>query len=328
MLIFVKTIASMKKILFTLSIAAALLAGVSCKKDNNAPKYSEILGLWESVDPSDMSSQYIIMINTNEYVEKNIAGTTALDADEIKYQDSDIAKITSIEKEETDIVEGNVWKITFKEYESPVYVFGVDGETAKICWATLAPGGHNLLRRINTGVKFTYHYVPASAVDLGLSVYWATFDMIEPFPNLDPEKTFFNNWYNKNYVNMLFAFPDDEPVREALGRKWRMPSKAEWEELFAKCNFSLPYSQIGTDIQFINAISNEPGYENSFISLPLAGYVYNGNKYSIGHGAFWSSSNEGTGYYGTDIATNSQEMSQYAKSAQLTIRPVWDPNME
>ena len=84
MFIFVKMNASMTKFLFALSIAAVLLAGVSCKKDNvqqgteapegpdgpvgpvnppeDPPEYAAILGLWSETITGEEEPCYVLSI--------------------------------------------------------------------------------------------------------------------------------------------------------------------------------------------------------------------------------------------------------------------------
>ena len=58
----------------------------------------------------------------------------------------------------------------------------------------------------------------------------------------DPNNDYFENWIYSGSSSFyspgkLYTFPESDPVHEAFGGKWRMPTKEEWEELFDNCSW-------------------------------------------------------------------------------------------
>lgn len=146
--------------------------------------------------------------------------------------------------------------------------------------------------------------LPEGAVDLGLSVYWASCNLGASTPN---EKGNFYAWaeteptsrstvkdYKWSVDNNTFSkyCPADQPAywdgtgdpdnkitldieddaaRAALGGKWRIPTIEEWEELVSKCTY--------TGGKFI-------GKNGNSISLPIAGGTF---EIDAHYGYYWSS---------------------------------------
>lgn len=334
MLIFVKTCVIMKKILLTLSIAAALLAGVSCKKDNTTapPEYAAILGLWELCSADGVATYDIISISETDYVEKNIF-KSFLELDELVYEDSDCTKVESISKVQSDLVDSDVWEIALDGWHSR-FIYDVSGETAKLVyWPLEQEPTVYLLRAIKKDIKLTWHYVPKSAYDLGLSVYWGAFDMQTSYPSgFDPDKDYFENWISSGSSSFyspgkLYTFPENDPVNETFGGKWRMPTKEEWEELFDNCSWM---QETNEDVSFplMIARSTKPGYETEYLVLPMNGYIYNSTRQYNGQGYFWSSDPDSDSKHFCARIENEQRLIvSMNNTAEVAIRPVWDPNM-
>ena len=322
----------MKKILFALSIAAVLLAGVSCKKDNVKPEYAAILGQWELCSEDGVVTHDIISISESDYVEKTIF-KSYLDLDELVYEDSDCAKVESITKVQSDLVDSDVWKIALEGWTSR-FIYDVSGETAKLVYWPLDENPTvYLLRAVKKNIKLTWHYVPRSAIDLGLSVYWAAFDMQTTYmTGFNPDNDYFENWIDTGSSSFyspgkLYTFPESDPVQETFGGKWRMPTSAEWEELFNNCSW---FQETRENVSFplMTARSTKPGYETEYIVLPMNGYIYNNTRQYDGHGFFWSSDKSSVdAHYSAHIHTNTRELMSASDNAQIAIRPVWDPKM-
>lgn len=79
----------------------------------------------------------------------------------------------------------------------------------------------------------------------------------------------------------------DDVARQTLGGTWRMPTKAEWQELFDNCTW-LWTTRDGVEGNLVT--SNVPGYESASIFLPATG-VYSSNKFLGLHtyGSYWAS---------------------------------------
>ena len=148
------------------------------------------------------------------------------------------------------------------------------------------------------------------AIDLGLSVKWATmnvgattpegygdyfawgetstkdtYNWSTYFDTNDGGYTFtkYNNEGGKTVLDL-----EDDAAHVNLGGSWRMPTKAEWQELLDNCTWTWT-TQNG--INGYKVTSNIAGYTDKFIFLPAAGYRYGGGLDLVGSlGYYWSSS--------------------------------------
>lgn len=166
--------------------------------------------------------------------------------------------------------------------------------------------------------------LPAGAVDLGLSVYWASCNLGASKPTeyggyfqwagtKDVSDTsIYLDWNNcpyhigSNYssgwskynTKSSYGTVDNNTVLEAkddaasvaLDGKWRIPTDAEWSELRNTDNCSWTWTTIdgvcGYKVQ-----SKKSGYTDKWIFLPAAGYRYDDYLYDVGSsGDYWSSS--------------------------------------
>lgn len=80
-------------------------------------------------------------------------------------------------------------------------------------------------------------------VDLGLSVRWASFDL---GASNDTEQGSLVNWsvnYNPDNIpeKLNISGTDEDQATKMLGNGWRTPTKEEFEELIAKCNWDQMY---------------------------------------------------------------------------------------
>ena len=129
-------------------------------------------------------------------------------------------------------------------------------------------------------------------VDLGLSVQWATmnvgaekasdcgsyFSWGETCTKSDYTWSAYKHGTSADELNK-YTYADDamtlEPSDDAAtanwGEGWRMPSRAEWEELCNKCNCTWEWTSIdGTPGYAVT--SKKPGCTDKSIFLPAAGY--------------------------------------------------------
>lgn len=169
---------------------------------------------------------------------------------------------------------------------------------------------------------------PSGAVDLGLSVYWATCNLYEsgfvssPYAygslyawgeTKDKREYDWSTYkfgtsssgpFSKYNTNKSFGTVDNKTVLEEaddvahvkLGGHWRMPTNAEWAELLTKCT-CVWATQDGTNGLKVT------GKNGNSIFLPAAGQMSHSVAYnnSIGYsGSYWSSSlSVGTPYQPT-----------------------------
>ncbi|MBR0053524.1 MAG: leucine-rich repeat protein [Bacteroidales bacterium] len=172
-------------------------------------------------------------------------------------------------------------------------------------------------RRVECNVTVTYS-VP-EAVDLGLPVKWASFNLGAAVPEgagsfygwgeVEPKLNYTWTLYpfaqrsqflltkyctDANYGNEGFTDgktlldPEDDAATVNLGGKWRMPTDVEWVALTSSTNFDWVWDDTQKGYTVTSKI---PGYEGKSIFLPAAGYCRNVTLYSEDScGLYWASS--------------------------------------
>lgn len=172
-------------------------------------------------------------------------------------------------------------------------------------------------KQVECNVTVTYS-VP-EAVDLGLSVKWASFNLGAAVPEgagsfygwgeVEPKLNYTWMLYplaqrsqylltkyctNANYGNDGFTDgktlldPEDDAATVNLGGKWRMPTNEEWIALTSSANFDWVWDDTKKGYTVTSRIS---GYEGNSIFLPAAGYRRDITLYSEGDcGLYWTSS--------------------------------------
>lgn len=181
----------------------------------------------------------------------------------------------------------------------PIYVPGRSLETYKTAdvWITYAD-------RIKP--------IPPEAIDLGLSVKWASFNLGANSPEeygdyyawgeTEPKTTyswstylFSNNYsgpfskYNTNSSfgtldNKTVLEPEDDAAKKIFGEYWRIPTDEEWGELIAQCTWKALKQNGIYGIKFTGPNGNS-------IFLPTAGSRTGTNLSNAGTiGYYWSSS--------------------------------------
>ena len=158
-------------------------------------------------------------------------------------------------------------------------------------------------------------------IELGLSVKWASFNVGSLKPEeygdyyawgetetKDTYNWFTYKWCNGSYStltkynnsdscgtvdNKTVLDPEDDVAHVKWGGSWRMPTKAERDELIKNCTWTW-YSSDNTEFNGVagyKVTSNKSGYTDRFIFLPAAGYrqdkLLNGAGYG---GSYWFSS--------------------------------------
>ena len=159
-------------------------------------------------------------------------------------------------------------------------------------------------------------------VDLGLSVNWATFNVGASKPEgsgvfyawgeTEPKENY--SWSTYKWCNGTFDSltkyntksdygtvdnktvldPEDDVAHVKWGGSWRMPTKAEWDELKNNCIWTW-YDSGNTEFGGVpgyKVTSNLSGYTDRYIFLPAAGGRYGTSLTALGWscGRYWSSS--------------------------------------
>ena len=196
---------------------------------------------------------------------------------------------------------------------------------------------------------------PAEYIDLGLSVKWATCNLgakySEDYGNyiawgeIEPKTQYFWTTYKlcegsystitKYCSSSDYGFVDNKTILEPKddaatvnwGGAWRMPTNAEFSELYEKCTC------IWTTINGINGLLATSTINNNSIFLPAAGRSEDGTFQEIGFGGYyWTNEMQ---YDSTRLPFNGscgqfynirndfyQNIGGYSRCEGLTIRPV------
>ena len=160
---------------------------------------------------------------------------------------------------------------------------------------------------------------PSGAVNLGLSVCWATCNLGATSPEqrgnsyawgeTEPKTTFgwanykwangsFKtltkyNWDSKYGVvdNLMTLELSDDAAHAVLGSTWRTPTKEEYEELFSKCKYEF---YVMNGVAGLLVTSMLEGYTSNSIFFPGPSYDTSNCR-----GYYWTSSLKDTGHHKT-----------------------------
>ena len=162
--------------------------------------------------------------------------------------------------------------------------------------------------KFTSGSKPDDGYVPDGAVDLGLSVHWASvnvgassaYDAGSYFAWGETTSKKSYSWETYSHSpsrtagdmgtynatdNLQVLYPEDDVAHERYGGNWRMPTSAEWQELRDKCTWE--EDKDGEQLLGYQITSKVNG---KTIYLPVSGYM-NGEELVDGNKArYWSSS--------------------------------------
>lgn len=187
----------------------------------------------------------------------------------------------------------------------------------------------------------TYHLGVSGAVDLGLSVKWATMNVGASAPGdygdyyAWGETVTKSNYDWSTYLDSpnrdgksftKYALdkntqldPEDDVAHVKLGGEWRMPTKAEQDELREKCSW-IWTTYGGHNGYFVI------GSTGNAIFLPAAGYHSDTTIYDAGsYGCYWSSSlYSGDSYYAYYLDFHSSDVDWYGSGRYdgLSVRAV------
>ena len=189
----------------------------------------------------------------------------------------------------------------------------------------------------------------AQAVDLGLSVKWAninvgaespedygnyyawgetstkeTYNWSTYFDTNDGGNTFtkYNNEGGKTVLD-----PEDDAAHVNWGGSWRMPTKAEWQELLDNCRWTWT-TQNG--INGYKVTSNKAGYTDKFIFLPAASYRDGSDLDGVGsYGFFWSSSlaeYDSGNAWRLRFYSGRHHLGDFGRHCGFSVRPILQPS--
>ena len=191
-------------------------------------------------------------------------------------------------------------------------------------------------------VRLVHDTIVPEAVDLGLSVKWATFNVGATSPEdygdyfawgeTEPKETYSWATYKWGTSSNLTKYnttdgkttldPEDDAAKVLWGGYWRMPSKEEVDELTQQCTW------IWTTHNNVNGYKVTGPNCNS-IFLPAAGYKGAGPTYPAGEdGLYWTSTLE-KGHFSYLIvlhndAPPTESSTKGTRCFGFTIRPVYD----
>ncbi len=232
-------------------------------------------------------------------------------------------------------------------------VTGIAAGTAMIT-VTTVDGGYKAQGKVTVYPELTELGKTFVAVDLGLSVKWASFNLGATKPdaygnyyawgetstksNYDWSKykwcmyssssqltkycTNSSYGYNGFTDNKTVLDPEDDAATVNLGGRWRMPTYDELNELKNQCTWE--WTTLN-GVYGRKVTSKKSGYTNKWIFLPAAGFRDGARLYSGGDGYYWSSSLD-TGYpsYAYYVYFDSGNVSwdDYNRYDGRSVRPV------
>ena len=178
-------------------------------------------------------------------------------------------------------------------------------------------------------------------VDLGLpsGLKWATCNIGATTPEeygdhfawgeTEPKETYtWNTYFDPFYTKYdtdgeTTIGLSDDAAHVNWGGSWRIPTKAEWEELQTGCTWTWTADYEGTGVHGYIVKSNT---NNNSIFLPAAGFRRDSDFYFAGsNGNYWSSSLDGhlPNYaYILDFASGYMYLNKYYRFDGQSVRPV------
>ena len=188
------------------------------------------------------------------------------------------------------------------------------------------------------------------AVDLGLSVKWATFNVGASYPEQfggyfawgETELNTTYDWstykygngstnltkYNTNISsgtvdNKTTLDPEDDVAHVKWGGSWRMPTRTEFDELRSNCTWTWTTMN---GVKGYKVTSKKSGYTNRSIFLSAAGYRGGSSLFDAGsYGHYWSGSLvTDFPYYAWDLYFDSDDRDMYNSIRYYgpSVRPV------
>ena len=214
--------------------------------------------------------------------------------------------------------------------------------TRNIKWLTYGGIGIVSLILIVCLINYFKHRIPAETytakynheyVDLGLGVNWATCNVGANAPHE------YGNYYAWGETTTKSSYDEDnsrtdgkimddisgnasyDAARANWRGSWRLPTKAEMEELVDKCTWKWT-TQSGVNGYKVT------GPNGNSIFLPAAGVCYGPSRYDVGEdGSYWSSTPDESYDYGAyylSFGSGSHNVYWGSRRYGLTVRPVLD----
>lgn len=295
-----------KNILFTVLLA---LYFVGCKK---APENMDVLQM-------------------NDVVVETTITTAAI---EVEYNfPSAIKKVTVHYSENADMIDKKTVSAVISDYSFSAKLTGLKGETQYYYYFEYDNGMGTKKTEIKCFNTLGYSYNGYEFVDLGLSsgLKWATCNVGASSPEeygnyyawgeIETKSSYEqnNSVTNGQQIDDFSGNPQYDAARANWGGTWRMPTRAEFEELIDECTWTWA-TQEG------NYGYKVTGPNGNHIFLPAAGYWNGASLFNAGErGYYWSSTpndsntklachlNFYSGYHGTRWSSRS-----YGQS----VRPV------
>lgn len=226
-----------------------------------------------------------------------------------------------------------------KDYRGETFTVTVYGANSDIYKATI--DGKNMIagKAYNYNINITQKAIMYSIVDLGLSVKWATFNIGATKPEergalfawgeTNPKGSFsLSNykWYDMTshfYIkygndNKTVLDLEDDAANIICGDGWRLPTKAEAEELLYNCNWTW------TTVNGVNGYEVKSKTNDNYIFLPVT-YSSN-NDGNIDTGAYWlstlSTSSTNNAYF-LYIKSYLKDWLSLSRDKGYAIRPVY-----
>ena len=270
--------------------------------------------------------------------------------------------VTSVSLSESSLylLEGQSVTLTATVYSTDAKNIPVMWTTSDKNVATVSSDGLVSAKSVGTatimasaGGKYATCYVKVSyAVDLGLpsGIRWADCNVGASEPEeygnyfawgeTSPKKDY--GWYSYKWCNMTYTTltkynnsssygtvdnktqleMSDDAARANWGGKWRMPTKAEFEELHVHCKWTWT-TRNGVNGYLVTSKKNE----NS-IFLPAAGYTVDDDESDVGiYGYYWSSSLDTGGpsnAWRMRFKSSNRSVGNQSRCVGLSVRPVYD----
>lgn len=235
---------------------------------------------------------------------------------------------------------GNTYARVFDENGNPVKAIGQDGEDGSSFFESVEVIGDELWLTLKDGSEIVLpigKQSPYKAVDLGLSVKWASFNLGATVPEELGGLYFWGDSTGKGEF-MSFEAPDMDDicgteydiVRQTWGGTWKMPSEDAWLELYLSCKWTRT---------IVNGVEGMKvtGKDGNSIFLPATGYglpqsgplPIQTQRVSTENGYYWvgnsykdSSDRFGFYFYFDDLNPSNVCHSYNTSVVKCAIRPV------
>ena len=195
---------------------------------------------------------------------------------------------------------------------------GQNGQVVKACPDAIDLGLRVKWANMNVGSKYIEDY--GNYYAWGETSTKETYNWSTYFDTNDGGKTF-TKYKNKGGKTVLD--PEDDAAHVNWGGSWRMPTKAEWQELLDNCTWM--WTTLN-EICGYKVTSNKVGYTDKFIFLPAAGYCDGSDLLRVGsYGYYWSSSLDvdRSGYaWDLYFGSGDHDLGSVSRRRGRSVRPV------